>query len=149
MTSRTRTLAVVALCATFLACSGVCQSIGNAASSELAPQRIAGLQYPRLAHLALIQGKVELEANVSVDGAVKEVKVVSGHALLIDAAKDSLRQWRFTGCTPSSERCNAGVTFVFVLEKGLCDIDQCPKDLQIDLPGVVTITSKQARAIVN
>jgi outer membrane biosynthesis protein TonB len=95
-------LAIVALCTTFLDRSGVCQSAGNSEPSELAARRIVGLQYPRLAHLALIQGRVELEALVSADGTVKEVKVVSGHGLLVDAAKNSLGQWRFTGCTPSS-----------------------------------------------
>jgi hypothetical protein len=90
-----------------------------------------------------------LDAVLSTEGTVNDVKVVSGHPLLVDAARDSLRQWRFTGCTPSSGSCSARVAFVFVLEKGLCDIDQCPNKFQIDLPGTVTIKSEHARAIVD
>jgi hypothetical protein len=90
-----------------------------------------------------------LEAVVSTDGTVKDVKVVSGPNLLIDAAKESLRKWRFTGCATSSMNCSARVLYIFVLENGLCDIGQCPNDFQVDLPGTVTIKSKYARAIVN
>lgn len=124
--------------------SAVCQT----ATLEIAPTRIVGVQYPRLAHLAVVQGRVELEALLSTEGVVKEITVISGHPLLNDAAKNSLEKWRFAGCT-SGASCTAKVTFVFVLEKGICDIDQCPNDLQIDLPGTVTIRSKLARAIVN
>src|SRR5690348_15699064 len=109
--------------------SAVCQT----ATLEIAPTRIVGVQYPRLAHLAVVQGRVELEALLSTEGAVKEIKVISGHPLLNDAAKNSLEKWRFAGCTSTGASCTAKVTFVFVLEKGICDIDQCPNDLQIDL----------------
>jgi hypothetical protein len=90
-----------------------------------------------------------MEALVSTEGTVKEIKVISGHSLLNDAAKNSLEQWRFTGCSPTNAPCKAKVTFVFALDNGICDIDPCPSDLQIDLPGTVTIKSKRARAIVN
>jgi hypothetical protein len=108
--------------------SVVCQGERNSEPPELVPQRIVGLRYPRLAHLALIQGRVQLEALVELDGSVKDVKAVSGSALLIDAAK---------------------VTFIFVIENGPCYIDECPSNLQIDLPGTVAIKSSPARAIVN
>ncbi|HUI79417.1 MAG TPA: energy transducer TonB [Bryobacteraceae bacterium] len=128
---------------------GVCQTTNKPAASEIAPTRIVGVRYPRLALLAVVQGRVELEALLSTDGTVKKVKVISGHPLFNDAAKKSLERWRFAGCTPTAASCTTRVTFVFVLEKGICDIDQCPNDLQIDLPGTVTITSKPVRAVVN
>src|ERR1035441_1940413 len=121
-------------------------TVNKTAASEISPTRIVGVRYPRLALLAVVQGRVELEALLSTEGTVKEIKVVSGHPLLNDAAKNSLEQWRFAGCAPTGVPCTAKVTFVFVLEKGICDIDQCPNDLQIDLPGTVTIRSKPARA---
>src|SRR3954447_2739036 len=92
---------------------GVCQSQIDSARLEIAPVRIVGLQYPRLAHLAVIQGRVELTAVVSTDGAVNEVRTISGHPLLIQAARDSLRQWRFRNCASSGTQCSAKVTFVF------------------------------------
>jgi TonB family protein len=146
-----RILSVVFLWATLVAGDAVCQRQADSEQLELTPQRIVGLRYPRLAHLALVQGRVELEALVSPEGAVKDVKVVSGHPLLVAAARDSLRQWRFTGCTASRGDCTPKVTFIFILQKQLCDISECPEDLQIDLSGAVTMTctSKSARAIIN
>jgi hypothetical protein len=129
--------------------SVICQGERNSEPPELVPQRIVWLQDSRLAHLAPIQGRVQLEAPVEPDGSVKDVKAVSGSALLIDAARDSLRQWRFKGCTRTSANCKTRVTFIFVIENAPCNIDECPSNLQIDLPGTVTIKSSPARAIVN
>jgi TonB family protein len=111
--------------------------------------RIVGLQYPRLAWIAAVQGRVELQATISDQGSVTEVSLISGHALLVDAARGSLRQWRFKTCTPSSARCTAKVAFNFVLDSGSCDYSQCPNDIQIDLPGTVTIKSKHAPPMIN
>jgi hypothetical protein len=73
---------------------------------------------------------------------------MSGHPLLVEAASDSLRQWRFKGCALPAQ-CKVKVTFVFVLESGLCELNECPNNIQIDLPTTVTIKSKSARAIIN
>lgn len=51
--------------------------------------------YPRAAQLARIGGEVELEALVDKDGSVKEVRVLSGHVMLRQAAVDAVRRWRY------------------------------------------------------
>ena len=51
--------------------------------------------YPPLARQARIQGKVELRAIVSRSGAVEQLTVVSGHPMLVRAALDAVRQWRY------------------------------------------------------
>ena len=51
--------------------------------------------YPPLAEQARIRGFVKLVVLISTDGAVKEVRVVSGHPLLVPAAVDAVRQWRY------------------------------------------------------
>ena len=51
--------------------------------------------YPPLARQARIQGTVRLEAVISKDGAIEELKVVSGHPLLIQSAIDAVKQWRY------------------------------------------------------
>ena len=63
---------------------------------EAVPKRIFGAAYPRLAHLANIQGRVKLEATVSEDGTVAEVRLIAGHALLAPTATESLRRWVFS-----------------------------------------------------
>ena len=51
--------------------------------------------YPPLARQARIQGNVVLHAIISKDGRVEQLSVISGHPLLIQAALDAVRQWRY------------------------------------------------------
>ena len=51
--------------------------------------------YPRQAMQARIQGAVELLANISKDGSVGSVKVLSGDAQLAGAAVDAVKQWKY------------------------------------------------------
>ncbi|MGD0667367.1 MAG: M56 family metallopeptidase [Bryobacteraceae bacterium] len=49
--------------------------------------------YPPLAKQAKIQGTVELSAVIGKDGRVQNLKVVSGHPLLVQAALDAVKNW--------------------------------------------------------
>jgi len=51
--------------------------------------------YPELAKKARIQGVVRLHALIGKDGAVEELRLLSGHPLLVKAAMDAVKQWRF------------------------------------------------------
>jgi protein TonB len=51
--------------------------------------------YPPLAMQARIQGTVLLQAVVAKDGTVQELRVVSGHPLLVKAAMDAVKLWRY------------------------------------------------------
>jgi protein TonB len=51
--------------------------------------------YPRLAIQAHVQGVVVLEAVITTSGDVDSLRVVSGHPLLVQAALDAVRQWRY------------------------------------------------------
>ena len=51
--------------------------------------------YPPLAKMARIQGSVRLEAIISRGGAIKDLKVISGHPLLVKAALDAVQRWRY------------------------------------------------------
>jgi protein TonB len=52
-------------------------------------------EYPKLARQAGASGLVELEATISVDGRVKNPRVVRGNAMLQKAAIDAVLQWRY------------------------------------------------------
>jgi periplasmic protein TonB len=52
-------------------------------------------QYPTLARQARIQGTVVLQAVIGKDGTVQNLHVLSGHPMLIPAAMDAVRQWRY------------------------------------------------------
>jgi len=51
--------------------------------------------YPPLARAARIQGDVLLDVTIGEDGTVESIKAVSGHPLLIPAAIDAVKQWRY------------------------------------------------------
>lgn len=51
--------------------------------------------YPIVARQAHVQGTVVLDADISKDGTVETLKVISGHPLLIGAALDAAKQWRY------------------------------------------------------
>jgi protein TonB len=51
--------------------------------------------YPPLALIARVQGTVVLQAVIGRDGAVQDLKVLSGPALLVRAAMDAVRTWRY------------------------------------------------------
>ena len=52
-------------------------------------------QYPPLARQARVQGTVLLHATISREGKIENLQVVSGHPLLVPAALDAVRQWRY------------------------------------------------------
>jgi protein TonB len=51
--------------------------------------------YPPLATMARIQGTVVLQAIIAKDGTIQDLKVLSGHPLLVRAALDAVRTWRY------------------------------------------------------
>ncbi|MDP9264020.1 MAG: TonB family protein [Acidobacteriota bacterium] len=51
--------------------------------------------YPEIAKRARIQGIVVLQAVISKQGAIENLRVVSGHPMLTQAALDAVRQWRY------------------------------------------------------
>lgn len=51
--------------------------------------------YPPLARQARIQGSVVLHAIIDKEGKVAQLEVVSGHPLLVQAALDAVKQWRY------------------------------------------------------
>jgi protein TonB len=51
--------------------------------------------YPPLAKAARIQGTVQLQAIISKNGAIQNLQVLSGHPMLVTAAVEAVRQWRY------------------------------------------------------
>jgi TonB family protein len=52
-------------------------------------------QYPELARKMNVSGAVKLELVVGANGQVKSVRPLGGHPLLIDAAENAVKQWRY------------------------------------------------------
>jgi protein TonB len=51
--------------------------------------------YPPLARQARIQGVVELIGIIATDGHIRQLRVISGHPLLVKAAMDAVGQWLY------------------------------------------------------
>jgi len=51
--------------------------------------------YPPIAKAARVQGTVVLQATISKQGTIENLKVVSGPAMLQQSAMDAVRQWRY------------------------------------------------------
>jgi protein TonB len=62
-----------------------------------APRLIHQVQplYPILAKEARIQGNVQIDSVVDEHGNVTQMRVVSGHPLLVRAAFDAVQQWKY------------------------------------------------------
>lgn len=52
-------------------------------------------QYPDLARRMNISGTVRLQVVVGPDGSVRATNVLGGHPLLVQAASDAVRKWKF------------------------------------------------------
>lgn len=52
-------------------------------------------EYPTLARQMNITGKVKLEATVEPDGNVKNIHALGGSPLLVQAATQALKNWKF------------------------------------------------------
>jgi TonB family protein len=69
--------------------------------------------YPVLARQANISGVVRVEVTVAPDGNVKDPKVLGGHPLLVGAALDALKKWRFE---PAAQETTGTIEFKFAPE---------------------------------
>jgi periplasmic protein TonB len=88
---------------------GIVSSTPVAVPKVAAPQRVrvsAGVQagnlvnqvkpsYPQIAKNARIQGAVVLQAEISKQGTIENLRVISGHPMLVPAALDAVKQWRY------------------------------------------------------
>ena len=51
--------------------------------------------YPPLARQARVQGVVVLKALIAKDGTVQTLELESGHPMLVNAAMDAVKKWRY------------------------------------------------------
>ena len=75
--------------------------------------------YPALAKQARVSGTVELLGVLGTDGRIHELKVLSGHPLLVNAALDAVRQWVFAPTLLNGQAVEvaAPITVNFILKQ--------------------------------
>jgi len=67
-------------------------------------------EYPALARQLNVTGKVKIETTIAADGHVLSTRVVGGSPLLVNAALEALKQWRFE---PASKDTTEVIEFEF------------------------------------
>ena len=66
--------------------------------------------YPDIARRMAITGKVKLSVVIAANGNVKETKVIGGHPILVNAAMDAVKRWKYE---PSSNESSGTVEITF------------------------------------
>jgi protein TonB len=76
--------------------------------------------YPPMARAARVQGAVVLRAVISRSGTIENLQALSGHPLLIPAAIEAVRQWRYRPYILNGEpvEVETRVTVNFILSGG-------------------------------
>lgn len=59
------------------------------------PEQSFEANYPALAQHMSVQGSVVLQALIGADGVIQDLRVMSGPAILVSAAQQAVREWRF------------------------------------------------------
>jgi periplasmic protein TonB len=74
-------------------------------------------EYPALARIARVSGRVILEATIDEEGNVASIKILSGHILLNEAAVASVKQWKYSPTVLNGEpiKVQAAITVNFNL----------------------------------
>jgi protein TonB len=71
------------------------QPVGGQVQESKLLRRIVP-EYPHLARVNRVQGTVQLAIDVDEEGNVAEVRVLEGHPLLLEAAVQAVRQWKYS-----------------------------------------------------
>ena len=74
--------------------------------------------YPKIAQVAHVSGTIVLHAIIAKDGSVQELTYVSGPPLLIKAAIDAVRQWRYKPTLLNNEPVEVETTIDVVFNLG-------------------------------
>jgi len=113
---------------------GIISSTPVAVPKVAAPQRVRVSQgvsqgllikkiqppYPPLARQARIQGQVVLQAEISKDGSIQNLRLISGHPMLAPSAIEAVKQWRYKPYYLNGEpvEVETQITVIFSLSGG-------------------------------
>src|SRR5579864_3372260 len=97
-------LVFITLFGSFGIVSGLTQEIDRKVKSKITPT------YPEIARKMGLTGTVKLQVVITANGTVKETKVIGGHPILVNAAVDAVKKWRFE---PGSAESSGTLEFKF------------------------------------
>ena len=109
--SRWRSIAVTALGALFLFQGAMAP--GRASAQEEMTRKVktrVSPSYPDLARRLSIRGTVKVVVVVSPNGSPKDARVVGGNPVLVNAALDAVKKWKFE---PAQDESTVTLEFSF------------------------------------
>ena len=93
-----RQIVIVAAAALFLGAPAFSQDTVHVTQAEAirnAKEKVDP-EYPAMAKQLHLEGAVQIEAHIGENGAVEEVKPLTGNAVLMNSAVAALKKWRFS-----------------------------------------------------
>lgn len=66
--------------------------------------------YPETARQFRLSGVVKVQAVIAPDGQIKDVKVIGGHPVLVNAVQETLKNWKYA---PASSETTVTLVFNF------------------------------------
>ena len=73
----------------FMVCSSLAFGVDRKIKNRVNPS------YPEIAKRSHVSGSVKLEVVIAADGSVKNVKAMGGHPMLIEAATNAVKMWKY------------------------------------------------------
>ncbi|GAC1678672.1 MAG: hypothetical protein PVS2B2_15950 [Candidatus Acidiferrum sp.] len=95
------------------------------------------IHYPPLARQARIEGQVKLRLSVGEAGNVRNVEILSGHPLLVDAAKANMLAWKFAPPGGGSKEFEFAYDFVL----GDTTTSWSNEEVSLDMPQRIRIVT--------
>lgn len=92
--SVSKSLVLVVIVTALFASFGVLRS-GAQESLERRVKNKVSPAYPEIARKMNLAGVVKLEVTIAPNGTVKDTKVIGGNPILVNAAMDAVKKWRF------------------------------------------------------
>jgi TonB family protein len=80
------------------------EAAATGAAATRKPKTKVSPEYPALARQMNVSGKVKLEVTIAADGHVVSARTIGGSPLLVGAATDAVKKWRYEpGAKESTE----------------------------------------------
>jgi protein TonB len=106
----------IALMATFAAAQEGDMHVSTSDAMKAATSKVQP-SYPDMAKQLRLEGAVEVEAHITEAGTVESVKPLTGNAVLMNAAVEAMKRWKFTPFTEGGKavKAVAPISFTFKL----------------------------------
>jgi TonB family protein len=104
------------LCTSYFAGETVqCMYVDQKAGGSMLVHKVQPV-YPAAARQARVQGTVELKALIDKHGKIEKLVAVSGHPLLIPAAMDAVKKWKYKPYSYEGQKVEVETTIIVNFE---------------------------------